>query len=270
MHQKTKEVQKRYEGYLQTPCLWNNKTVYGLKQFKIESKSSKIDIEINDKLRLGKYIERFVSFDLAQNSSTEIIAENIQIYKEKITLGELDCILKNENETIHLEIIYKFYLYDDTIGTTEIEHFIGPNRKDSLQEKLNKLQEKQLPLLYSNECKNYLDSINLEVSKIEQQVYFKGQLFIPFSKKEIQLKEINQDCISGFYINKKELEQFSDCKFYIPTKKDWIVIPYKNVNWQNYSDFTESIEDYFQKKTSPLCWLKKQNGEIVKLFLVWW
>ena len=270
MHQKTKDIQKRYEGYLQTACLWNNHPVYTLIQFQIESKSAKIDIEIDEKLRLGKYIERFVSFELQQDSSISIIAENIQIQREKITLGELDCIINKEAKPIHLEVIYKFYLYDNSVGKTEIDHLIGPNRKDSLVEKLNKLKDKQLPLLYSNECSKYLESIDLKAPKIVQQVYFKAQLFIPFSSKNIQLEKINQDCIVGFYINRKELTQFSDCKFYIPIKKDWIVIPHKNVNWQTYVDFKENAEGYYQKKTSPLCWLKKQNGEIVKIFLVWW
>ncbi len=140
---------------------------------------------------LGKYIERFVSYQLTQEKSINIICENIQIQKEKITLGELDCILLKDKKPIHLEVIYKFYLYDPSVGKTEVEHFIGPNRKDSLVEKLDKLKEKQLPLLYSNECVSYLKSINLQSSEIEQQVYFKGQLFIPFSNKNHQLSNLN-------------------------------------------------------------------------------
>jgi hypothetical protein len=270
MHQKNKDIQKRYVGFLQTNCLWKKDTVYSLNQLKIESKSTKIDIEIDEKIRLGKYIERFVSYQLAQEKGISIICENIQIQREKITLGELDCILLKEDKVIHLEIIYKFYLYDSTVGNTEIDHFIGPNRKDSLVEKLTKLKEKQLPLLYSNECVSYLKTINLNIIDIEQQVYFKGQLFVPYSNKDIQLSVLNQDCIVGFYINKNELTQFKDCKFFIPNKKDWIVVPHKNVNWLTIDDFNQASEEYFQRKSSPLCWMKKQNGELVKIFLVWW
>ncbi|QXP68065.1 DUF1853 family protein [Polaribacter sp. AHE13PA] len=270
MHQKTKDIQKRYEGFLQTHCLWKGNTIYGLHQFEIESKSTKIDIAINEKLRLGKYIERFVSYQLTHEKSISIICENIQIQKEKITLGELDCILLRDEQPIHLEVIYKFYLYDSSVGKTEVEHFIGPNRKDSLVEKLDKLKDKQLPLLYSNECVSYLKTINLQASEIEQQVYFKGQLFIPFSNKNLQLSILNPNCIAGFYINKKELEQFKDCKFFIPIKKDWITIPHKNVAWLNFNDFSLVTEEYMQRKFSPLCWLKKQNGELVKIFFVWW
>jgi hypothetical protein len=115
MHQKTKDIQRRYEGFLQTNCLWKDKSVYNIQQFKIKSNSTKINIEIDGKLRLGKYIERFVSFQLKEENNISILSENIQIQKEKRTLGELDCVLLKNIKPIHLEIIYKFYLYDSTI-----------------------------------------------------------------------------------------------------------------------------------------------------------
>ena len=270
MHQKTKDIQKRYDGFLKTAGLWKNNAVFDILHFDLPYKSSKINIDIDEKLRLGKYIERFVSFELAQNPSIEIISENIQIQKEKITLGELDCIILKDGKPIHLEIIYKFYLYDASMGSNEIDHFIGPNRKDSLLKKLTKLKEKQLPLLYSNECKKYLKSIHLASKNIAQQVYFKAQLFIPFSNKSVQLSKINKECIVGYYINKTELSQFFNCKFHIPNKKDWLVMPHERVNWQSFKQFKENTHAYLERQFSPLCWVKKSNGEIEKLFLVWW
>ena len=270
MHQKTKDIQKRYEGYLQTASLWKNDAVFNIDQFKNDAESSRITIDIDENLRLGKYIERFVSFELSQKSTINIIAENIQIHQEKRTLGELDCILLKDDKPIHLEIIYKFYLYNETVGNSEIEHFIGPNRKDSLLEKLTKLKEKQLPLLYSKECSEYVSTLNLNPKKIAQQVYFKAQLFVPYSDRKIQLKMLNTPCIVGFYINYKELTLFSNCKFFIPNKKDWLIIPHKNVDWQSFESFKKSSIEYLDRNFSPLCWLKKPNGELEKFFLVWW
>lgn len=270
MHQKTKEIQKRYEGFLQTPCLWNNNTIFDIHQFEIKQLSSKIDIDLDDKLRLGKYIERFVTHQLQQESSIDIIAENIQIQKEKITLGELDCLLVKDGKPIHLEIVYKFYLYDTSVGNTEIEHCIGPNRKDSLIEKLIKLKEKQLPLLYSNDCKTYLKQYHLSSENIKQEVYFKAQLFVPYSNQNIFLKQLNNNCIAGFYINQKEINHFTNCKFYIPTKKDWLVIPHTHVNWLSYFEFKEQSDDFLVRNFSLMCWIKLQNGQLQKMFLVWW
>jgi hypothetical protein len=270
MHQKTKDIQKRYDGFLQTACLWKNDAVYGLQQFKIEQNSSKVNIEVDEKLRLGRYIERFVSYQLEQENNIEIVSENIQIQKEKITLGELDCIILRNEKPVHLEVVYKFYVYDASVGKSELAHFIGPNKKDSLLEKLTKLKQKQLPLLYATECKKYLKSINLNIADIRQEVYFKAQLFVPFSNQNIQLTTLNNDCVSGFYINQKELEQFTACKFYIPIKKDWLVRPTLNTNWLNFHQFKNDSKAYLERNFSPLCWLKKPSGEIEKFFLVWW
>jgi hypothetical protein len=270
MQQNTKEIQKRYEGFLQTACLWNNVGIYNMHQFKIETKSIQINAKIDEKLRLGKYIERFVSFQLAQEKTITILCENIQIQQEKRTLGELDCILLKGKKPIHLEIVYKFYLYDATVGQTEIAHFIGPNRKDSLVEKLNKLKEKQLPLLYSKECQTFLKTINLKALELEQQVFFKAQLFVPFLTSNINLKQLNETCIVGFYINRKELNLFTAYKFYIPIKKDWLVVPHKDVNWLTFNKFNEASKPYLERSFSPLCWLKNTNGTLQKFFLVWW
>ena len=263
-------LQKRYEGFLKTPLLWKSEAIPNLVSFKIVSKSDKIDIDIDDKLRLGKYVERLVSFQLEQQKDVSILAENIQIQKGTTTLGELDCLLLKNNKPIHLEIIYKFYLYDTSVGNSEIEHFIGPNRIDSLTEKLTKLKDKQLPLLYTETCEKYLNSLDLKSENIGQKVYFKAQLFIPFSQESIQLKTLNNDCVVGFYINKNQLESFNTCKFYIPKKKDWLVIPHTNVNWLNFDEFKNIAKTYFSEKFSSLCWIKFNNGELKKVFLVWW
>jgi hypothetical protein len=263
-------LQKRYEGFLKTPCLWKGNTVFNIQQFEIISTSDKIEIDVFEKIRLGKYVERLVSFELEQQNNISVLAENIQIQDGKITMGELDCLLLRNNKPIHLEIIYKFYLYDASVGDTEIEHFIGPNRKDSLTEKLTKLKEKQLPLLYSDACKAYIDSFDLKAKNIVQQVYFKAQLFIPFSNQGLAFKTLNTDCIAGFYINQLELNQFEDCKFYIPSKKDWLLLPHTNVNWLSLDAFKVVTEDYFEQKFSALCWMKFNSGELKKLFLVWW
>lgn len=272
MNFKSKDIQLQYKGFLQTPFLWHGKGVFGLQQFTelLPKKTSIFNQHITKLPRLGKLVERFVSFSLSEDKAINILAENIQIQQNKITLGELDCIILKNKQPIHLEIVYKFYLYDSSVGNTEIEHWIGPNRKDSLIEKLTKLKEKQLPLLYSKECKEYISQINLSPEKIEQQVYFKTQLFVPLTQFGKQFSTINNNCIIGFYIYQNELAQFSDCKFFIPTKHHWLTQPHANVNWLNFNDFITKSSDFLIEKRAPLCWIKKNNGEIFKFFIVWW
>ncbi|NCT10396.1 MAG: DUF1853 family protein [Flavobacteriia bacterium] len=266
----SKNIQNRYKGFLETPSLWLKTSLLGLQPFIIPKKFTKISIKIDENQRLGKYIERFVSFQLRQEKGIEILAENIQIQREKLTLGELDGILLRNNELIHIEIVYKFYLYDERVGQDEIAHFIGPNRKDSLIEKLNKLSEKQLPLLHSDETKNHLKSIGILSKNISQQVYFKAQLFMPFSEKTPKLNIINNDCIAGFYINIMKLKFLDNGKFFIPTKKDWLVMPHQLVSWMSFEDFSMRAYEFLKLPYAPLCWIKFKNGEMKKFFLVWW
>lgn len=271
MHKKSKDLQLQYEGFLQTPFLWHGKGVFDLVQFENNaSNTDSFSSTIIKKLRLGKLVERFVTFELQQKEPIHILAENIQIQREKITLGELDCLLSQNNIPIHLEIIYKFYLYDSSQGSNEIEYWIGPNRKDSLSQKLTKLKEKQLPLLYTKECKNYLKQLKLPIHQIKQQTYFKAQLFIPINNIKKDYPLINNQCIIGFYCSLKELSKFSDCKFFIPKKHDWLIIPHTNVHWQIHSTFLKELTIFMSEQNSPLCWLKKSNGELIKFFVVWW
>ena len=42
-----------------------------------------------------------------------VLSENIQIQENvNQTIGELDCLFLDESQPIHLEIQFKFYLYD--------------------------------------------------------------------------------------------------------------------------------------------------------------
>jgi hypothetical protein len=263
-------IQQHYEGFLYTPTLWNSGTMYGLTQFKTDSIVHSFNQEINNKLRLGKYVERLVTHQLSNHNNIQILAKNIQIQQGTRTLGELDCILLQNSHPIHLEIVYKFYVYDPSLNHHELACWIGPNRKDSLIEKLEKLTQKQLPLLYSKECQNALKSLSIDTENMKQQVYFKAQLFIPLHTHKLTVDHINPDCIVGFYIHKKELPQFKDAKFYIPSKKDWLCIPHEKVDWLSFDVFLEKSAPYLERHFSPMCWLKTKNGILQKFFLVWW
>lgn len=271
MDTKLKNLQRQYQGYLNTPLLWENKAVLGLEQLKLpEPYTIDLNERIEDNVRLGKRVERFVHSELNQHENIEILLENTQIKQEKITIGEIDCILKQNDMPIHLEIIYKFYLYDPQMGSTEIEHWIGPNRKDSLEQKLNKLKEKQLPLIYKFQAKKVLDGIHVKPEDIIQRVCFKAQLFTPYQEDKDPFDRLNKSCLRGFYINYANLDQISQCQFYIPTKADWLIEVHKQVNWISILQFKETISPQIHEKRAPLCWIKYPNGVTSKFFVVWW
>ena len=225
---------------------------------------------ISIKLRLGMFVEQCVFQSLEKNTNYTVLAKNIQIIENNLTLGELDCIMQNNNSTVHLEIAYKFYLFDKSCSKNELHCWVGPNRKDSLIEKIQKIKEKQFPLLYHAKTLETLNSLNISVNNIEQQVCFKAQLFIPFTATEVNYETINNDCIVGLYYTLSELTNIKLNKFYLPSKLEWAAIPNINVDWMNFEQFLIEIESLLSNMKSPLFWSKDQKGNISKCFAVWW
>lgn len=264
------DLQRNFEGYLNTSLLWKNSEVYDLKQYVLQpQRVQKFEEKVAHNLRLGKLVERFVSHHLTADDSIEILSENIQIQDARITIGELDALLMTTDGPVHLEIIYKFYLYDPDLEESELSHWIGPNRKDSLLQKLDKLKNKQLPLLYHPKTQSYLENLGLDVTKITQKVLFKAQLFLPLQQKELSFPKMNPECVQGFYIKCTELDLFEDCQFYIPEKMNWLMQVHVDVKWLDHQIFSQDVSVWLNKKLSPLSWMK-QDGKLHKFFVVWW
>ncbi len=258
----------QYYGYANTPELWYGNLI-GLTQFEFIRNYTFSTIKTEKKLRLGHLVERFVLNDLENDSTIEILSENIQIRKNKITIGELDCLLIQNNTPIHLEIVYKFYLYDESVGNSELEHWIGPNRNDSLIDKISKLKNKQLPLLYYDETKRVLNNLKVNFSLIEQKVLFRAQLFVPINLINKTLRLINNSCIMGFYIAFDNLEVLKNELFHIPNKLDWLANVNDDVLWLNYNSALSVIEESIKQNRSVLCWIKNKDL-LQKIFIVWW
>lgn len=268
----------RYQGYANTPLLWAGNSVQDLKQFSIDHASINSIHQLDlAKRRLGHQVEQFVFNDLKNDPSIHLLASNIQIDQSKITIGELDALLLKSGLPIHLEVVFKFYLYDPHTGATPMEHWIGANRKDSLVQKLEKLEQHQLPLLFHEKTQMLLNKWQLNANEFEQFVYFKAQLFLPFSKyNEVQSEailnesQLNKECLSGYYIHYQELNTFENCQFYIPKKIDWLMDVHPNVDWRNHMQIMEDMEGFMKKQRSSLCWIRFPDGRIEKMFVVWW
>ncbi len=265
-----KEIQAQYDGFLSTPLLWKNGDVDGLGQFSIITNQSLIfNKEVSDKLRLGKRVELFLSHLLNNDSRFNSISENIQIQQEKITLGELDFIFKLKEQQVHLEAVFKFYLLDVSVSNSEIEQWVGPNRKDSLNLKIEKLKNRQLPRLRLEETSKILQKKGFDVKEMRQYVHFQAQLFIPYGTQPV-FKILNKDCIEGFYIFVNQLDQFQNCQFYIPSKTNWLANPTHDKKYVDFLDFKRDILLLLNEQRSPLCWMKDENNLLTKLFVVWW
>lgn len=275
MKQNTR-LANQYLGFMETPSLFIDDAITGYPCFELYSDNN-IPIfgdRVPPNLMLGKRAELFFEDAVKQSTRYELLAKNLQIQKEKLTIGELDFLIENRytKEHLHVELVYKFYLYDPNLGKEELNRWIGPNRNDSLLQKLKKLKNKQFPLLLSEEAKKLLNSRELEVSKMKQRLCFKAQLFVPLELVGKQIPKINNECITGHWISADEFtaEKYGDLKFFVPEKQDWFIEPTKQTEWLSYKETTERFNPQLKAGKSPLVWMNGADDSFAKLFLVWW
>lgn len=269
------------QGFIETPLLWKNKDLFDLEQFEIPSFILPEDLNIEEELPslnsnfvLGKRMERYFELLLKFSEGWQILEKNVQIQKDKITIGELDFLLKNSSSAgkiFHVELVYKFYVYDPSLKK-ETSRWIGPNRNDSLLQKISKLKQQQFPLLFNPATQYKLKYLSLSRESIKQEVCFKAQLFVPKEMINNKFSGINEDCICGYWIRMEMFssEEFRSFKYAFPIKQDWPVSPGNNKDWISYSEVKEKIQEAHLNKKSPLIWVKKGDLMFEKFFVVWW
>jgi len=272
-------VAKQFEGFLKTPPLWESE-FQEIQQFKLAHITDPLNKPIAGDLPslasnfvMGKRVERFFEWIIRQNKGYKLLAENVQISRDKITLGELDFLLQDliNHQVYHVEMVYKFYVFDPSFSS-EAQGWIGPNRKDTLLQKTRKLKEKQFPLLFKPETEDLLNSLKLNSNKILQRTCFKANLFVPRKLHDKHFSEINSNCIAGSWIKFDEFitSPYRDFDFYAPKKQDWPILPYHGENWFSHSEIIKQIEILFESKRAPLIWVKKPGNKFERLFVVWW
>jgi hypothetical protein len=269
-------IENQYLGFINTPSIFEDNGICGYENFILpRTKKLPTSLEgIPPTLMLGKRAEYFFSKTLEANKNVKIILENIQIQREKITLGELDFIIYDEHtqQYKHIELVYKFYLYDSQLGKDELLNWVGPNKNDSLIKKLQKLKEKQFPILHSIEGIELLNKLSIDVKNITQQLCFKAQLFVPYSLAGKSFSHINPSCIKGYWLSVNEFnaKEFGQHSFYLPEKRDWFVNPKECNIWSAYQAIQPIILQALDKKKSLLVWMKDSKGQTSSFFVVWW
>lgn len=228
---------------------------------------------ISPRLVLGKRVEYFLQYYLEQQPYLQILTHNLQIIQEKKTIGELDFLYYNQQEKqhYHLEQVYKFYIYYPTKGR-DLEHWIGPNNKDSLVEKLDKLQQKQFPLLQHPATQAQLQELGISTASILPQLSFKAALFMPWQEPFPAHSSLNPACCKGYWLTWKAFQQedWEGAQFYVLDKKDWGIAPLAGVEWLNLPTATAQIELWLAKQKAPLCWVRTAGGDLLSFFVLWW
>ncbi|PYF83221.1 hypothetical protein DFP75_102315 [Marinomonas alcarazii] len=106
---------------------------------------------------LGSYFETLFSFAIRHLSVLTVHYEHVQIVSEVRTLGEVDMLVETPEGQLHqFEIAIKFYLERQDLYP---DHWIGPNKNDSLLKKVSRARDHQLQILQTEEGKSAIAEV---------------------------------------------------------------------------------------------------------------
>ncbi|NVJ59703.1 MAG: DUF1853 family protein [Gammaproteobacteria bacterium] len=222
-------------------------------KFQIENNYQKFIIILDKYLsnlktkRLGDRFELFWLIAFEVHPGFQVVEHNLQLVQNKVTLGELDLIVKDliHDKYIHIELSCKYYLRVEQ-ESNHVGRWIGPGKKDFLDRKLKKTFNKQLLLPKLDAAKSILNNKNLIVD--DSKVIFRGRLFLPSSLTMASRKDIlesyrnrktsekqwlegayqiNENCNLGYWGTANCLKEFSRTneldisEWHWLTKPDW-------------------------------------------------
>jgi len=260
----------RVDSILQTPHL--DASVTGCSTFSLTALEvpESINVVLPSNLRLGHLIERIVAQLIRSSANYNILHENLQISDGNHTIGELDFIIQHTAtaQVTHLELAYKFYLYDPNLSSEPINNWIGPNRNDSLREKLHKVKNKQFPLLFDERTVGQLEDLNLK--SVSQALCLLVNLYVPYEFSET-LAPVYQKAVRGYYLKYETLLRHHSAgkTYYLPSKKEWGMDPSSHTAWAKLEELTAQFAASHAEKRALLCWQNDQ-GTISEFFVTWW
>lgn len=222
---------------------------------------------------LGKRAEIFFKYYLQLSNRYKQIAYSLQVIDEKTTLGEFDFICQDIvlEETLHVELVNKIYLYDDNLHENPDYCWIGPNRRDRFIDKLEKLKTQQFPLLYHPLAESSLKELNIDPWKVKQKLCFKAILFLP-EYCNTRFFTTNLEAVAGYFYTLEEFlnKKWKNHTFFIPKKINWFTDESQHTKWNSYSKTLFQLQEFMGQKQSVMLFRRNKKGETRKCFVVWW
>lgn len=205
---------------------------------------------------LGIYFESLLAFWIEHLPDKVLLAQNLVVGQPGLQIGEFDLLFKDKewDQVVHWEAAVKFYL---RFGEAD-DLWLGPNPRDSLQKKLNKVFNRQLRLSEHARGRQALLS-KLGADKVVSQAFIKGYLFYPRSS-DWQTSKVVADGISsqhlrGWWCRYKEiaaqltsLEQGR--RWLLPLRLERLapILEVDNQRLMNDAEISEYLDAYFKEQ----------------------
>ncbi|KZZ60742.1 hypothetical protein A3762_15190 [Oleiphilus sp. HI0125] len=229
---------------------------------------------------LGPHVESLWQCYLEYSERYELLAKNLQINVDGVTLGEFDFLVhdKHTEQIIHQELAIKFYLgVPYSSGSSTQTYWVGPNQIDRLDIKLRHLNEHQLRLSEHKETFSSLEHFGAPPFCTE--CIIRGRLFLPFNsvlRDQMSLEDVNEDAYQhSVWVHVSEfqdwyaLHPWADT-FFVLKKKQWLDIQVEQNDALNLSELQESIEQDVENEGRAILVLAtdKKSKQAKLLFVV--
>lgn len=227
---------------------------------------------------LGAYFETLVAFGMEHQPESTILATNLQVREDKLTIGEFDFILHTPSSPSHVEVAVKFYL--QTHSSSEWHHWIGPRAHDRLDNKMDKLLQHQLRLSTHPSGQKMLESIGIDY--VDPKLLFKGYFFYPYdqyiSGQMVAPLHANPHHLKGWWCRINEIDKLKhySCLWAIPNKLSWLspACYQSSEQLMPYKVLANTLEYHFKGNDSALLltalapneqgtWIEQHRGFIL-------
>ena len=139
-------------------------------------------LEPRRRTRLGLYFEDLILYAIQHLSAYQLLAHDIQVFKDAQTIGAFDFIVRApDGETEHWEAAIKFFLQSEP--TDGWAAWIGPNGRDSLHRKMTKMLGRQIHLSDHLEAQSTLAELKIP-TPTRKRILSKGILFQPHFERD--------------------------------------------------------------------------------------
>ena len=221
---------------------------------------------------LGTYFEALWEFFLEQHPDFELKYKNLQVFEERLTVGEFDFIFwdRRQNRYQHLEVAVKYYLgvinesqcKQEVNNCSLMSQWIGPGTRDRLDLKYQKLIQKQSQLGYTDAGRQLL--ANKGIDEIESQINLLGYLFYPLDLSIGAPENADPNHLDGFWIRLSRLDELAKISglWAIVDKPHWLApVQESKEKLLSYKKLENFVHSHFDKFQRPLLIAKFTQNE---------
>ena len=218
---------------------------------------------------LGIYFESLLAFWLQHLPDTELLAQNLVVGQPGLQLGEFDLLFRDlvQRQLFHWEVTVKFYL---RYGKADYQ-WLGPNPRDSLQRKLNKVFDRQLHLSEHPRAMQILQR-ELGQHQLVPQAFVKGYLFYPYDSDWLNPTQIppgvSASHLKGWWCHHAEVPAWLQSS---PAENRWLAL--SRLQWlspvireniaelMDKNELLECLANYFSEYYKALLLVELKAGD---------